>query len=647
MLLQIADTMPNPKPSIPYPSRRNDERRRENADEQKEKFYEIFKDISFEISFMDALTLMPKFLIPCKFPGMDECLVLADLGASINLMPFSVWKKLNLPDLTPTCMTLELADHSISRPIGIAKDVNVKVGVFQFPADFVTSRYSVNYNDMTANRIDVVELACKEYSQEVLGFSDMIASGNPTPGYDPIVSNFLVDSPSLCGIKETLLFSKTSLIVDPSPLRSKEIICREIRKPFELMCDASDYAIGAVMGQRIEKHFRPIHYASKTMTEAESNYTTTEKEMLAVFIFAKKDAKARLLRWALLLQEFDFKVIDTKGAKNYAADHLSRLENPYENVLDPKEINKKFPLETLNMVTLVVNQVTPWVADYANYTRGISYVKGIDQASGDVFQGQKLSTSSRLPLVDHQGDMYGYCKNLKNKWFKSGQTRNWNGRAHKSQANAIAKEVIENGNSWVPILETTPPESGTSTTIKMIVPATIEEKTCKKNDVKARTRFGAMKQHRKDTEGSVETNSMCGYPLEDLNLMASNKFPEDLEQLHDDDLEEMDLKWNMALLSMRARKLYQRTGRKIIIDGSNTAGYDKSKERVSGHTRLSMAFSDTDDDEDEVESHEKKTYIPTTAKIEKPVRKQVKYAEMYRSQRPRGKQRNWNGQKSN
>ncbi|GJW64151.1 reverse transcriptase domain-containing protein [Tanacetum coccineum] len=69
------------------------------------------------------------------------------------------------------------------------------------------------------------------------------------------------------------------------------------------------------------------------------------------YIFAKKDAKARLLRWVLLLQEFDFKVIDTKGAENYAADHLSRLKNPYENVLDPKEINETFPLETLNMVT--------------------------------------------------------------------------------------------------------------------------------------------------------------------------------------------------------------------------------------------------------------------------------------------------------
>nr|GEX49767.1 DNA-directed DNA polymerase [Tanacetum cinerariifolium] len=128
-------------------------------------------------------------------------------------------------------------------------------------------------------------------------------------------------------------------------------------KPFELMCDASDFAVGAVLGQRIEKHFRPIHYASKTMTGAEVNYTTTEKETLAVvytfekfplkYLFAKKDAKARLLRWILLFQEFDFKVVDTKGAENYTADHLSRLENPYENVFDPKEINEFFPLETI------------------------------------------------------------------------------------------------------------------------------------------------------------------------------------------------------------------------------------------------------------------------------------------------------------
>ncbi|GJY19235.1 reverse transcriptase domain-containing protein [Tanacetum coccineum] len=173
-------------------------------------------------------------------------------------------------------------------------------------------------------------------------------------------------------------------------------------QPFEIMCDASDYAIGAVLGQRIEKHFRPIHYASKTMTEAETNYTTTEKEMLAVvyafekfrsylimnksvvytdhsalkYLFNKKDAKARLLRWVLLLQEFDFKVIDTKGAENYAADHLSRLENPYENVFDPKEITETFPLETLSVLTSK-DQSTPWFADIANYHAGNFLIKGM------------------------------------------------------------------------------------------------------------------------------------------------------------------------------------------------------------------------------------------------------------------------------
>ncbi|GJS78967.1 reverse transcriptase domain-containing protein [Tanacetum coccineum] len=181
--------------------------------------------------------------------------------------------------------------------------------------------------------------------------------------------------------------------------------------PFELMCDASDFAIGAVLGQRHEKHFRPIHYASKTMNEAESHYTTTEKEMLAVvyafekfrsylilnksivytdhsalkYLFAKKDSKARLLRWVLLLQEFKFKVIDTKGAENLAADHLSRLENPYENVLDPKEINEKFPLETLNMVTFCGDSSTPWFADYANYHAGNFIVKGMSSQQKNKF----------------------------------------------------------------------------------------------------------------------------------------------------------------------------------------------------------------------------------------------------------------------
>ncbi|GKF02783.1 reverse transcriptase domain-containing protein, partial [Tanacetum coccineum] len=78
-----------------------------------------------------------KFLIPCNFPGMEVCHALSDLGASINLMPLSIWKKLSLPKLTPTRMTLELADRSITYPKGLAEDVFVKVGKFHFPTDFV------------------------------------------------------------------------------------------------------------------------------------------------------------------------------------------------------------------------------------------------------------------------------------------------------------------------------------------------------------------------------------------------------------------------------------------------------------------------------------------------------------------------------
>nr|GEW93194.1 reverse transcriptase domain-containing protein [Tanacetum cinerariifolium] len=267
---------------------------------------------------------------------MDECLALADLGASINLMPLSVWERLSLLKLTPTCMTLELTDRLVSKPIGIAKDVSVKVGVFHFPANFMvvdfqpdprvplilgrcflktgralidvhkgeltlrirneaitykldqTVRYSANYNHMTVNKIDAI---CEMYSQEVLGFSDVTASGNPTPYDDPVVST-------------------TSLTLTP-------------------FGDSDFLLFEAVLGKRHEKHFKPIHYASKMMNDAESNYTTIEKEMLVVvyafekfqsylimnksivymdhsslkYLFAKKVAKAIWLRLADVFQQ--------------------------------------------------------------------------------------------------------------------------------------------------------------------------------------------------------------------------------------------------------------------------------------------------------------------------------------------------------
>ncbi|GJX51960.1 reverse transcriptase domain-containing protein [Tanacetum coccineum] len=181
--------------------------------------------------------------------------------------------------------------------------------------------------------------------------------------------------------------------------------------PFEIMCDASDYAVGAVLGQRKTKHFQPIHYASKTMTDAQSHYTTTEKELLAVvyafekfrpylvlsktivytdhsalkYLLAKQDAKPRLLRWILLLQEFDVFIRDKKGAENLAADHLSRLENPYQSELEKKEITETFPLETLGMVTFCGDDSTPWFADFANYHAGNFVVKGMSSQQKNKF----------------------------------------------------------------------------------------------------------------------------------------------------------------------------------------------------------------------------------------------------------------------
>nr|GEU88324.1 reverse transcriptase domain-containing protein [Tanacetum cinerariifolium] len=384
---------------------------------------------------------------------------------------------------------------------------------------------SISYNNFKSlNKVDLINATCEEYSQEVLGFADVVSTEVSTPYYEPIVSNssqnltpfnesdcllmeeadaFIAihDEPILSNIdstyydpEEDILILEALLNSDPEPPQSNQkdyfpsvrkdlkvvelknqysddeppkvelkelpphldflghagfyrgfikdfskisrpmthllekkspfifsneciqafrtlkdkltealiLIAPNWDQPFELMCDASDYAVGVVLGKRVEKRFRPIHYASKTMNQAEANYTTTEKEMLAVvyafekfhsylimnksivytdhsalkYLFAKKDAKARLLCWILLLQEFDFKVIDTRGAENYAADHLSRLENPYENVFDPNDINETFPLESLNKIAHQ-DKSTPWFADFTNYHVEKFIIKGI------------------------------------------------------------------------------------------------------------------------------------------------------------------------------------------------------------------------------------------------------------------------------
>ncbi|GJX10090.1 reverse transcriptase domain-containing protein [Tanacetum coccineum] len=632
-----------PKPNIPYPSRLNQEKSRDKASNQKEKIFQMFHRFAFDIKCLRRCSSKTypvklgdpgKFLIPCNFLGMDVCHALADLGASINIMPLSIWKKLSLRELTPTRMTLELADRSITYPKGLAEDVFIKVKKFHFPTDFVVVDFEADprvplilrrsflrtgralidvYGEEITLRVDTSLI----YAPEMLGFSNS-SGGNLTPTSELFTSEFILEeieaylkddsiSPEIdyadCNSEEDICFNrensppelelkdlpshleyayleendKLPVIIakglknDEKDALLKEVlklldagmiypmsdspwvspvhcvpkkggitvvaneeneliptrlvtgwrVCIDYRKlneatrkdyfplpimdqmierlagnkfycfldgfsgyfqipidpqdqektiftcpygtfayrrmpfglcnapdtfqwcmmaifhdmikktmevfmddfpvfgdsfdsclsnlekmlkqievdrakvnviaklphpttvkgtlkkklteapilvvpdwnlPFELLCDASDFAIGAVLGQRKMKHFQPIHYASKTMTEAQIHYTTTEKEMLAVmyafekfrpylvlsksivytdhsalkYLMNKQDAKPRLLRWVLLLQEFDITIRDKKR-----------------------------------------NESTPWFADYANYHAGNFIIKGM------------------------------------------------------------------------------------------------------------------------------------------------------------------------------------------------------------------------------------------------------------------------------
>ncbi|GKD89665.1 reverse transcriptase domain-containing protein [Tanacetum coccineum] len=170
---------------------------------------------------------------------------------------------------------------------------------------------------------------------------------------------------------------------------------------FKIICDASDCAIGAVLGQQLlavvyafEK-FLPYLVLSKTIVY-------TDHSALK-YLLAKQDAKPRLLWWILLLQEFDVIIHDKKGAENLVADHLSRLENPHQDVLENKEITKTFPLETLGMVTFRGDDSTPWFADFANYHAGNFVIKGMSSQQKKKFFKDKPLISSRLAIMDPPG----------------------------------------------------------------------------------------------------------------------------------------------------------------------------------------------------------------------------------------------------
>nr|GEY17987.1 reverse transcriptase domain-containing protein [Tanacetum cinerariifolium] len=506
---------PKPKPTIPYPSRVNKQKLREKDDNLALKFVKNFRNLHFELSFADALLHMPKlalmfkgllnnkeklfdlattlinkncsavilkklpeklgdpgkFVIPSDFPEFDECLTLADLGASINLMPLSIWKKISLPGLTSTQMILEFADRSTTRPAGIAEDVFVKVGMtvralidvygeeltLRVDDEAITfkvgqtSKYS--YNDAESiNRVDVIDIACEEYVQEGGDFileeieacltSESIPTRIVDTGLDlerdiHLLEDLLNNDPSLSHVPleelnvEDIKIVKSS-IDEPPKLELKElsshleyaylegtdklpVIIAKGLKDNEKEALLKDDFKPTVQSQRqvnpkihevIKKEViklldagliypisdspwvSPVHCVPKkggiTVVENENNELIPTRLVTGWIVYTdhsdlkyllnKQDAKPRLTRWVLFLQEFDIIIRDKKGTENLAADHLSRLENPYKDVLENKDINTKISLETLGKIS---SESASWFADFANYHARNFIVKGM------------------------------------------------------------------------------------------------------------------------------------------------------------------------------------------------------------------------------------------------------------------------------
>ncbi|GJY73589.1 reverse transcriptase domain-containing protein [Tanacetum coccineum] len=476
--------VPKAKTTLPYPSRMNKEKIREKDDLLALKFMEIFRNLHFELSFADALLHMPKFapmfrrllnnkdkileltktpvnencsavilkkfpeklgdpgrfLIPCDFPEMDECLALADLGASINLMPLSIWKELSLPDLTKTRMILELADRTISTPTGIAEDVFVKVGTFYFPADFVVVDYvadprvplilgrpflrtaralidvhgeqmtlrhddqsvtfkvgdtkSFSYNAIeSVNKVDFIDMACEEYSQEVLGFSDVVQSGNPTPYDDPIVStssptltpfegsDFLLieeadaflaleDDPASPEVDNSYYDSEGDILLleailnsDPSPPPNQERYLPEFRKELKI-CETKTVEPSSNDFPELELKDLPSHL----------KYAFLEDDNKLPIIIAKdlrdEDKTALLKVLKSHKHAIAWKMSDIKGIDPQFCTHRILMEEDtrptvqHQRRVNPKihEVIKKEVIKLLDAGLIYPISDSPWVS---------------------------------------------------------------------------------------------------------------------------------------------------------------------------------------------------------------------------------------------------------------------------------------------
>ncbi|GJU17499.1 reverse transcriptase domain-containing protein [Tanacetum coccineum] len=245
--------------------------------------------------------------------------------------------------------------------------------------------------------------------------------------------------------------------------------------PFELMCDASDFAVGAVLGQKDGKNFHPIYFASKTLNSAQQKYTVTEKELMAVVfafdkfrsylilsktivhtdhsalrhLFKKQDAKPRLIRWILLLQEFDIEIKDRKGTENVAADHLSRLEN--DETSDDSEVDDNFPGETLMEIN---TKNEPWFADFANYLVGNIIPKGM------TYQQKNKFFSDLKHYFWEEPYLFKVCSDgMIRRCISGPETRTILDQCHHGPTgghygpNITAKKVLDSGFYWPTIIK--------------------------------------------------------------------------------------------------------------------------------------------------------------------------------------------------
>ncbi|XP_058766048.1 uncharacterized protein LOC131639583 [Vicia villosa] len=590
---KVVEQKQNSAVKLPFPIRN---KKKGQHEKNFEKFLEMFKKLEINIPFLEALEQMPtyaKFMkdiiakkrtidrdtiiltetcsailqgmkipvkkkdrgsvtIPCTIGDRSFKKTLIDLGASVSLMPLSIYKRLGIGNVQDTRMTLQFADHSVKRPYGIVEDVLVKIDKFVFPVDFVILEMPEDeeiaiilgrpFLETGRCLIDIEEgtMTLKVYDEELkidvcntMKYKDDIATSQHIEVIDQICTNenslkiqqlplIRVLSSSGCdkeeavdekevevvammeelklvevlkkhkssmgwsiedlkGISPTMCMHKILMEDDHKPVvqpqrrlnpAMKEVVRKEVVKlldagmiypisdsawvspvhvvpkkggttviknekneliptravtgwrdktftfddecavafetikkklvsapivvapdwslPFEIMCDASDIAVGAVLGQRREKLLHVIYYASHVLNPAQINYATTEKELLAVvyafdkfrqyllgsrviaytdhsalkYIFAKQDFKPRLLRWILLLQEFDVEIRDKKGCENTVADLLSRM-TPINKTEEKRPIKDVFADEHILAVTGV-----PWFADYANYIVG-------------------------------------------------------------------------------------------------------------------------------------------------------------------------------------------------------------------------------------------------------------------------------------